>query len=125
MAALVLAAAGCGDTGPAATAKDFIQAAFENDCATLFDLSSSSSLGGQPREDAIRECEESDLRGQLFGAIGEVKLEDFETLQEDIGVGGDTAMVRARLSMKIGEAEQSVEQDFRLVMEDGKWKVDL
>lgn len=117
--------AGCGDTGPSATAEDFIKAAFENDCEAMFENSSSESLGGQSREEAIRECENSEQLSQLFGAIGEVKLEDFETLNEDISVSGDKAEVTARLKLKIGDSEESVEQTFHLVKEGDEWKIDL
>lgn len=127
LAALLLLAAlavsGCGDTGPAATAEDFIKAALDKDCAGMLELSSSQSIGGQSREEAIRECEQSGELTQLFGMMENIKLKDFEVLEEDIR--GEEATVKARLVLKVGDQEDSIEQTFLLVLEEGAWKVGL
>lgn len=122
---VLVVASGCGDAGPADAAEDFIKAALDEDCAAMLELSSSQSIGGQTREDAIRECEESGELSQIFGLLDDIELDGFETLEEDINVSGDEATVRARLIMKSGDQEESIEQSFRLVLEDGEWKVDL
>lgn len=122
---VMLAIGGCGDTGPAAAARDFVDAALDKDCAGMVKLSSSESLGGQSREDATRECESSEGLTGILGLLDNVELEDFETLEEDIGVRGDTATVRARLTVKAGDREESLEPTFKLVLEDEAWRVDF
>ena len=124
LAAAVLTGS-CGDTAPSGAAESFLKAALENDCAKMVELSSSESLGGQTRDEAVRECEVSGDMAQLYGTIGEIELKDFETLEEDISVGGDEATVKARLTLKVSDDEESVEQTFMLVLEEGEWRVSL
>lgn len=122
---VLVVASGCGDAGPAAAAEDFIKAALDEDCSAMLELSSTESIGSQSREEAIRECEESGELSQIFGLLDDIELKGFETIEEDINVSGDEATVRARMTMKAGDQEESLEQTFRLVLEDGEWKVDL
>ncbi|MHB0914394.1 MAG: nuclear transport factor 2 family protein [Thermoleophilia bacterium] len=122
---VLVVAGGCGDTGPAAAAEDFIKAALDEDCAAMLELSSSESIGSQSREEAIRECEESGELSQIFGLLDDIELKGFETIEEDISVSGEEATVRARMTMKSGGQEESLEQTFLLVNEEGEWKVDL
>lgn len=125
MLTIAIAAAlftGCGDTSPGGTVKSFIEAALDEDCERLVELSSTESLGSQTREDAVRECEETGLT-TVFESFDEIELEEFETLEEEIA--RDEATVKVRITMKIGDEEETFEETFLLQLEGEEWRVSL
>jgi hypothetical protein len=119
----LFAIAGCGDTGPGATVESFLEAALDEDCAAMLDLSSEESIGDQTREEAIQECEDSGTLTAVFDNFDDIELEGFETLEEEID--RDEATVKARITMKIGDREETFEETFLLLQEGEDWKIRL
>lgn len=119
----LIAMAGCGETGPGDAVEDFLEAALDKDCAAMVDLSSAETLGGQTREEAVRDCEESGELTSIFSSFEEIELESFETLEEDIK--RDKATVKARITVEIGDREEVFEETFLVMLEDEDWKVRL
>lgn len=122
-ALLVAGATGCGSSGPADTVEDFLQAALDKDCRKMVELSSTRSLGEQTRDEAIQDCESSEELSSILAVFEGIELESFEAIEEDIR--GEDATVKARMTFRIADNEETTEETFKLVQETGEWKVDL
>ncbi len=106
---------GCGGNNPSAVVDKFMQAQKDKDCekqAELIDVQAPELGGAVTRESLVKNCQET---------ADEVEVIDYKVLEEEID--GDTARVKAEVTLKIGEDEQTQTGTITLHKRGDSWKI--
>lgn len=116
LAIMVLAAFGCGSSGPSAAVEGFIGAAKDKDCEKMIDYidltafeTSGVTINKQELVDACK----------AESALGEIV--SYKILEET--VDGDKATVKVEVTTKENDKEQTESDTLQLNKRDGEWKI--
>ena len=119
----LLAAYGCGDEGPSATAEDFMQAMKDKDCEKAVDLIDLSALEGMLGASGMS------MDDMKQGLIDDCSASTDEFVDYKIGEekmdGEDKATVEVEATVKSGEEESTQTQTLHLIKKDNEWKIDI
>lgn len=117
LAALLMAVAGCGSSGPTAAVEDFMKATQDKNCQKMIDAMDfkAAEEAGIPnlKDELVKACEEEkDSGGELVS---------YKILEETIN--GDSATVKVEATTKNNDQEKTESTTLNLVQRDGKWLI--
>lgn len=116
LAMLVLAAFGCGSSGPSAAVEDFMGAAKSKDCDKMVDFLDMKAFESSGitinRDELVESC-------KAESGIGDVV--SYKILEEK--VDGDSAEIKVEVTTKEGEEETTESDTLKLIKRDGEWKI--
>ena len=116
LAIMVLAAIGCGGSGPSAAVEGFINAAKDKDCEKMIDYIDLAAFETQGvtinKQELVDAC-------KAESALGEVV--SYKILEET--VDGDKATVKVEVTTKEDGQENTESDTLQLNKRDGEWKI--
>lgn len=108
-------ARGAGSSPQEKAVLNFVKAAKAKDCEGLIDVMSNDYLRGADRADVIEACKENIDSSSMFEAAEDVDI--VSTKLESSTDDTATVIVKSKQDGK------TVDEEFDLVLEDGKWRI--
>lgn len=115
---VMLAAFGCGDTGPKGAVEDFMTAAKDKNCEKMIDM-----IDLKAAEDAGATINKDDLAKSCNAESGLGDVVSYNITEEN--VDGDKAEVKVEVTTKANEQETTESDTLKVNKRDGVWKISL
>lgn len=115
---VMLAAFGCGDTGPKGAVEDFMAAAKDKNCEKMIDM-----IDLKAAEDAGATINKDDLAKSCNAESGLGDVVSYNITEEN--VDGDKAEVKVEVTTKANEQETTESDTLKVNKRDGVWKISL